>query len=217
MEPNGGTGAKHAGEHCAEPGQQPWSNELRSLASGSSVWRLAPALRKAVLVLHMVTGISWMGVDIALLVLLLTARTTADPLLVVSGFTAVRTIVPVTVPLLSLGILLTGMVLGLGTRWGLLRYWWVVGKLLLSLVMTVLVFVALVPAVTRISTGLASGMSAESVRASLGALPTMLLFPPVVSFLMLGVAAILSIYKPWSRTPWAAGSDSERPPVGHVG
>jgi hypothetical protein len=32
--------------------------------------------------------------------------------------------------------------------------------------------------------------------------------PPIVSFLMLGVAAVLSIFKPWRRTPWSheAGS-----------
>jgi hypothetical protein len=209
VDPNVGMGAERASKHRAEPRRQPRRNDLRRFASGSSVWRLPPAVRKAMLVVHIVMGIGWMGVDIALLVLLLTARTTADPLLVVSGFTSVRTIVPATVPPLSLGILLTGTFLGVGTRWGLLRYWWVVGKLLLSLVMTVLVFVALVPAVTRISTGLASGVSAESVRASLGALPTMLLFPPIVSFLMLGVAAILSIYKPWSRTPWADDSHGE--------
>jgi hypothetical protein len=35
-----------------------------------------------------------------------------------------------------------------------------------------------------------------------------LMFPPIVSFLMLGVAAVLSIFKPWRRTPWSheAGS-----------
>jgi hypothetical protein len=166
-------------------------------------WRLSPALRKAVLVLHIVTAISWMGVDIALLALLITARTTDDPALVASGFTAVRMIVPVAVPPLSLGILATGLFLGLGTRWGVLRYWWVVVKLLLSLVMTALVFVSLVPAVNTIAVAAPGTISADALRASLGALPTMLLFPPVVSFLMLGVAAVLSIFKPWHQTPWS--------------
>jgi hypothetical protein len=59
-----------------------------------------------------------MGVDIALLVLLITARTTDDPALVVSGFNAIRIIVPVSVPPLSLSILATGLLLGLGTKWG---------------------------------------------------------------------------------------------------
>src|SRR5262245_32635329 len=97
-------------------------------AAHTASWRLTPTARKTLLVLHAVTGIGWMGVDIALLVLLIAARTTNDPILVVSGFNAIRMIVPIAVPPLSLGILVTGLILGLGTRWGLVRYWWVLVK-----------------------------------------------------------------------------------------
>jgi uncharacterized membrane protein len=173
-------------------------------------WRLAPAARKTVLVLHIISGIGWMGVDIAVFVLLMTARTTDDAALVASAFNAIRMIVPVVVPPLSLGILVTGLLLGLGTPWGLVRYWWVVVKLILSLVMTVLVFVSLVPGVNSMDVLSATTMSADAVRASLGELPTQLMFPPVVSFLMLGVATILSIFKPWSRTPWSRQARSGR-------
>lgn len=166
-------------------------------------WRLTPLVRKALLVLHIIASISWIGIDIALLVLLLTARSSDDPALVVSGFNAIGMIVPAAVPPLSLTILVSGLILGLGTRWGLVRYWWVFVKLLLSLIMTTLVFFSLVPTVRGIAVLSTTGMSADSVRASLGELPTMLLFPPSVSLLMLSVAAILSIFKPWQRTPWA--------------
>lgn len=165
-------------------------------------WRLTPTWRKMILILHVISGIGWMGVDIALLVLLFTARTTDDPALVASGFNAIRIIVPVAVPPLSLAILVTGLLLGWGTPWGLLRHWWVLTKLILSLIMTVLVFVALVPGVNEINLLVAGGSSADAIRASLGDLPTGLLFPPVVSFLMLGAATVLSIFKPWGRTPW---------------
>jgi hypothetical protein len=182
---------------------------LSTGAARTTAWRLAPAARKALLVLHIVAGIGWMGVDIALLALLITARTTDDPLLVISGFNAIGVIVPIVVPPLSLAILGTGIILGLGTRWGLVRYWWVLVKLALSVVMVILVFVALVPAANDIAVRAAAGMSADAVRASLGPLPTMLMFPPIVSFLMLAVASILSVFKPWQRTPWSRGSDLE--------
>jgi hypothetical protein len=185
------------------------TKQMNRIATRTTLWRLTPAARKAVLVLHVVAGIGWMGVDIALLVLLITARTTNDAALVVSGFNAIRMIVPIAVPPLSLGILVTGLILGLGTRWGLVRYWWVLVKLLLSLIMTVLVFVSLVPAVSDIAVLSVTTLSADAVRASLGTLPTMLLFPPIVSFLMLGVAAILSIFKPWQLTPWRRESSPE--------
>lgn len=182
--------------------------EAVDTATRTRTWRLPPAARKAVLVLHIVAGIGWMGVDVALFVLLMTARTTDDANLVISGFNAIRMIVPVAVPPLSLGILATGLVLGWGTPWGLLRYWWVFVKLILSLVMTVLVFVSLVPAVNSIEVLSAAAESADAVRASLGLLPTQLMFPPVVSFLMLSVATVLSIFKPWRRTPWSRATSS---------
>jgi hypothetical protein len=168
-----------------------------------TTWRLSPAWRKGVMVLHAVSGISWMGVDIAILILLLTARTSDDVTVVVSGFNAIRMIVPIAVPPLSLSILITGVILGLGSSWGLIRYWWVLVKLCLSLIMTVLVFVSLVPGVNQIALLDITTVSADTVRASLGDIPTQLMYPPMVSFLMLATATVLSIYKPWRRTPWA--------------
>lgn len=180
-----------------------WRRQFLKLSAlRINTWRLAPAVRKSLLVLHAVTGISWMGVDIALLVLLITARTTNDAALVISAFHAIRMIVPVAVPPLSFGILITGLILGWGTSWGLVRYWWVLVKLLLSLVMTVLVFSSLVPAINSLAIPSTTSLSAEAVRASMGSIPTQLMFPPVVSFLMLGIATVLSIFKPWRRTPW---------------
>ncbi len=146
----------------------------------------------------------------ALLALLISARTTDDAGLVVSGFTAITMIVPVVVPSLSLAILASGFLLGLGTRWGLLRYWWVVVKLALSLIMTVLVFTSLLPGISSLTVLSTTGVSAGALRASLEPLPTMLLFPPVVSFLMLGTAALLSIFKPWARTPWSREARPQR-------
>ena len=186
------------------------AQSIRQPATSFLNWRLTPTLRKTLLVLHIVLSIGWMGVDIALLALLITARTTDDANLVVSGFNAIRMIVPVAIPPLSLGILGTGLLLGLGTPWGLLRYWWVLIKLILSLVMTVLVFVSLVPGANSMAILAASNASADVVRASLGDLPTQLMFPPVVSFLMLGAATILSVFKPWSRTPWSPDLRSGR-------
>jgi hypothetical protein len=179
------------------------NSELTLQTKGASAWRLSRPARNALLVLHVVSGIGWMGVDIALLVLLITARTTDDPNLVVSGFNAIRMIVPIAVPPLSLSILATGLLLGLGTTFGLIRYWWVLVKLVLAVIMTILVFTSLVPGVNQIPSLATTTMSADAARASLGPLPTRLLFPPVVSFSMLGIATILSIFKPWRRTPWS--------------
>ena len=177
-------------------------NNLESSVETRRQWRLGTSWRKCVIVLHAVCGIGWMGVDIALFLLLLNARTTTKVIEVISGYQAVSLIVPIAVPPLCLGVLCTGLLLGWGTPWGLLRYWWVFIKLLLSLAMTVLVFVALLPAVHSLP-AITDSLTADAVRKQLGPAGIQLMFPPVVSFALLAIAAILSIFKPRALTPWA--------------
>jgi hypothetical protein len=95
----------------------------------------------------------------------------------------------------------TGILLGWGTQWGLLRYWWVFAKLLVALVLTALVFVLLLPAVTGVS-GLDPAVTGDQVRTTLGTFPVQVMFPISVSFTALAFAAVLSVVKPWGRTPW---------------
>jgi hypothetical protein len=164
--------------------------------------RLSQPWRKTFMVLHMVCGIGWMGLDIALLVLAVTALRTPEAEVAYSSYRAIAIAFPGPVMLLSFGMVLTGILLGWGTHWGLLRSWWVLIKFVLALIMLALVNFSLAPTLTSIPGMLSSGLSADELRASLGALPNMLLFPPVVSFLMLATAVILSVFKPWGLTPW---------------
>lgn len=171
------------------------------MADRGTGWRLSPRLRKVTLLAHILSGIGWMGADIALFLLLYSGLTTDDGQVAASCYIAVAVFVPIAVPALSLGMLGTGLLLGWGTKWGLLRYWWVVVKLAMGVILTVLVFVALVPGINDMPRGDATA-SADAVRDRLGSAPTQLMFPPIVSFTMLGIAAVLSVFKPWLRTLW---------------
>ena len=182
----------------------PETSPIEAGTNSRREWRLSSSLRKCVLVLHAVSGIGWIGVDIALFLLLFNARTTSNAAEAISGYTAVSLIVPIVVPPLCLGVLGTGLLLGWGSPWGLVRYWWVFVKLLLSLGMTILVFVALVPTVQSMP-GIANFGTADAVRERLGPLTIQLMFPPAVSFGLLSVATVLSIFKPRRLTPWSAG------------
>jgi hypothetical protein len=164
--------------------------------------RLSQPWRKTLLVLHMVSGIGWMGLDVALLVLAITALRSSEAEVVYSSYRAMAIAFPGPVLLLSFSMVVTGLLLGWGTHWGLLRSWWVLMKLVLSAIMLALVNFSLAPTLTGIPGMLSSGLSAEELRASLGELRTAPLFPPVVSFLMLATAVFLSVFKPWGLTPW---------------
>ena len=158
-------------------------------------WRLGVATRRTVLVAHIASAGSWLGVDVAMAVLIVTAMLTSD---VGTQAFCLQALELVAVwPLLACGLvcLLTGIVLGLGSRWGVLRYWWVATKLVLNLVLTALVLVSLRHEVTE-QAALAREYSAgRPVTFDL----TNLIYPPTVSPALLLVAMTLSVVKPWGR------------------
>lgn len=160
------------------------------------VGRLTRRQRQAVLVLHIVSAVGWIGVDLALIPLVLTGLTTDDGPTAAAAYRAAAILVPWTVPALSLLIVTTGVLLGIGTKWGLTRYWWVLAKLGISVVLTVLVFVALLPAVLALESTAAT--TGDEVRAAFDD-PAMFLYPPVVSGLLLLAAVVLSVVKPQKR------------------
>ena len=100
-------------------------------------------------------------------------------------------------PMLTAGLvcLVTGLVLGLGTKWGLLRYWWVAVKLVLNLVLCTLILVALEPGMDTVAEygrDLTTGAEVPPEIPSL-------FFPPAVSLTALTFATVLSVLKPWGR------------------
>jgi uncharacterized membrane protein len=164
-------------------------------ARRAAVRRLSANARRAVLVVHIVSAGSWFGIDVAMAVLIATVMLTDDPLTAASGL---RTLEIITVwPLLSAGLvcLLSGIVLGLGSKWGVLRYWWVAVKLALNLVLTALVLVALRPEVTYLADQARRALSGVPVSYDLSNLA----YPPTVSPALLLVAFTLSVVKPWGR------------------
>ena len=157
--------------------------------------------RRALLALHVLCGAGWMGLDLGLVVLVAAGASSDSGPTVAAAYTAARLVIPVVVPALALGMLVTGVLLGWGTRWGLLRWTWVLVKLVIGLVLTALVLLLLVPNALGIPADLTG--TADEVRAAVGSSGRDLLPPPIVSFVALGFALVLSIWKPWGRTPWS--------------
>jgi hypothetical protein len=100
-------------------------------------------------------------------------------------------------PLLITGsvCLITGVILGLGSKYGLVRYWWVAVKLVLNLVLTGLVLVALAPAVSQAAERGRQFAQGQPATLAVGDL----IFPPIVSPTALTVAMVLAVFKPWGR------------------
>ncbi len=149
--------------------------------------RLAPRWRKAVLTVHVVTAVGWLGVDLVLLTFGVAGLTGADPEVV---YPAQSLIGRMLFAPLSVLVWLVGVVNAVGTPWGLLRHRWVLVKLLLTTAMLGLVLFLLLPALTE-----AGDLADDLPRRDR---ITMVVAPSVSSTLLL-FATVLSTYKPWGR------------------
>ncbi len=156
--------------------------------------RLGRRARKTTLVVHVVTAGVWLGLDVAMAVLVATAWLTDDRFVVTACYTALAAVTGWPLLAAGVGCLLSGVVLGLGTRYGLVRYWWVAVKLAIAVVFVALVVVLLWPAVEQ-----AAGQSRAAGGAPATDTARALLFPPIVSTTGLLVATTLAVLKPWGR------------------
>jgi len=156
---------------------------------------MAPGLRKFALAAHLVFSVGWIGAVVAYLALGVSAVTNQDAQTVRAAWIAMElTIRRVIVPM-ALASLLTGLVIALGTKWGLFRHYWV----LFSLVLTVFATTILVLHVPDVSSMADVARDAEA--ADLGGLGGDL-FHAGGGLLVLLVVQVLNVYKPHGLTPY---------------
>lgn len=164
---------------------------------------LSPGPRKLALTFHVVSSVGWLGAVVAFLGLAVTGRGTDDPDLARSTYRAMDVVVRSAIVPFALMTLLSGIIQGLGTRWGLLRHHWVVIKLVITVVATLVLLTELEP-IRRLAdlsrTGRLGPRSMATERTSLvvhagGGLAALL------------IPMVLSIYKPSGRTRWGRRRD----------
>lgn len=157
--------------------------------------RLRPGVRKAVLVLHLLGVGAWLGIDVVVGILAAVATGSAEAADRALALQVIGTYLAG--PMLAAGVIVlaTGLVLGWGTKWGLVRFWWVAVKLVVNVVLVALIVFLLMP-------GMAEVRIIGEVLAATGELTgdvSSLRFPPAVSLTALTIAVVLSVYKPWGR------------------
>src|SRR5215217_2174438 len=96
-------------------------------------------LRKFALAAHLTCSLGWIGAVVAYLALGVAAATSQDAQTVRAAWIAMELTGWYVIVPLALAALLTGLVMALGTPWGLFRHYWV----LISLVLTILATVVL--------------------------------------------------------------------------
>lgn len=165
---------------------------------------MKPGLRKFALTAHITSSVGWIGAVVAYLALVVATQTSQEAQTVRAAFIAMEPITRFALVPLSFASLLTGLVMSLGTPWGLFRHYWVLAKLLL----TVLATLILLPYTQTVSflAGVAADPSTELGRLGGGGQ----FLHPVVGLLVLLVILILSVYKPRGMTRYGWRKQQEK-------
>ena len=158
--------------------------------------RVGRRTRQVLVFLHVVVSLGWMGAGLANVVLAMTAGYTADADVRRVCYQMISRIDTFVVIPGAFAALVSGIVLSVVTPWGLTRYWWVLGKLVLTL--TVIVY-STVGLGVWVETSVAATSAAEMESPVAGPLAYGTL-PNIVAFLFM---TWVSVAKPWGTTPWA--------------
>jgi len=166
---------------------------------------MSPGLRKVALTAHVTSSIGWFGAVAAFLALAIAGLFSQDRELVraaylVMGLTTWFVIVP-----FAFVSLLSGVVSSLFTRWGLFRYYWVLLKLVITILATVVLLIHTQPI------DLLAGVAAKT--AVLGAhlqSQQLMVVASSVALVVLIVLTALSVYKPRGMTPYGQRKQDEQ-------
>jgi hypothetical protein len=156
---------------------------------------MSPGVRKAALGIHIISSVGWVGTVVAYLALGVSATLSSDTQTVRAAWTAMDVIGWWAIVPLAIAALMTGLVMSLGTPWGLFRHYWTLISLVLTVICTA-VLLEHMPGISRIAS-MAPQMDAEQLHALRGDL-----MHPGVGLVILLLITVLNIYKPAGVTPY---------------
>ncbi|MDI6908928.1 DUF2269 family protein [Nocardioides sp.] len=154
---------------------------------------MSPRLRKALLAVHLVASIGWVGGVLGYIALSVAAQTSADPARIRGVWLSLEILGWWILVPQALMTLLTGVALAFATRWGLLQHYWVVT----ALVLTSLCSVVLVLHMRDVSAMAEMARTASPTELQLmgGDLPH-----PTLGLVLLLFILVLNIYRPRGLT-----------------
>lgn len=160
---------------------------------------MKPRFRKFVLLLHIASSVGWFGAVIPYIVLTIAGFVSQNRQTAHAAYSGMEIIGWFAIVPLSLAALLSGLVQSLGTQWGLLRHWWIVIKLALT-IFGVTVLLRHMQDVSRMA-----HMVTDPVLSDVNFRPE--LVHSIGGLLVVFAAMMLSIYKPWGSILTAGRSE----------
>lgn len=164
---------------------------------------MKPGFRKLVLSVHLTFSVGWIGAVVAYLALGVTAANSKDVDTVRGAWMAMELVGWYVIVPLAVASLLTGLVMALGTKWGLFRHYWVLISFALTVFSTVILLLHM-PTVSSMA-----DIAQEAERARLEALGGDLGHPGI-GLVVLLVVQVLNLYKPPGLTRYGWRKQQEQ-------
>lgn len=156
---------------------------------------MRPRVRSFALAVHLTCSVGWIGAVVAYLALGVAAAGSQDAQTVRGAWIAMELTGWYVIAPLAVASLLTGLIMALGTKWGLFRYYWVLVALILTTLATVVVLLHM-PTVSSLA-----DVARDAKGARLDGLGGDLLHAGLGLVVLLAVQ-VVNIYKPPGMTPY---------------
>lgn len=165
---------------------------------------MTPRLRKFALTAHVASSVGWLGAVVVFLGLAVVGLTSPNAQTVRGAYLVMEPAAWFVLVPLAFASLLTGLVQSVGTTWGLFRHYWVVFKLVINVVTTIVLLVYM--ETFSFMAGVAADPNAELgvVRNASPALHA------GAALLLLVVATTLAVYKPRGVTRYGRRKQHEQ-------
>lgn len=163
-----------------------------------------PGARRLLLTAHVITSVGWLGAVAAFLALAVVGLTSTDPATVRGAYLIMEPAAWLVLVPLAFATLLTGILQSFGTAWGLLLHYWVVFKLVITVLATAILLTYMESFAYMAGVAADPATPLDRVRNASPVLHS------VLALLVLLVATVLAIYKPRGLTPYGWRKEQER-------
>jgi hypothetical protein len=151
---------------------------------------MRPRVRQFVLLVHVLVSVGALGLYVALLTLAMTGLETRDSEQLRVAYLALGVFSDTFIIPVNVAVLTTGLLLGIGTHWGLFRYYWVAVKLVLSLLLAT-------ASIFGLRARIAEAIGNTIATSHPGGVGTFLVLVLPIAVAIYVINTTLAIYKPW--------------------
>jgi hypothetical protein len=155
-------------------------------------------VRKATLTAHIVSSVGWFGAVVAFLAMSIAGLGSASAEVVRAAYIAMELTGWFVIVPFCLATLATGLLQSLTSNWGLFRHNWIVAKLVIAVIATILLTLHMRPVGEVANVAAATSLSVNDLRP----VRLQLIVDAALAIVALMIATVLSVYKPQGLTPY---------------